>query len=149
MKAYSKELLNSGMEVGVETIVLDLDKSLSIINEITEKFCPSNLTGHLSIGNDSLELPLKKYEFEYSEFLNEERGYIFFGQKNSYSAGEVVEIGNVKKVAELMYNSYGIEYFLTNINLDYLISVNWYVIELTGNLPYSIKKIIELKNEEN
>lgn len=43
-----------------------------------------------------------------------------------------MEIENVKMVGELFANSFGMEYFLSNKNLDYLVAVNWYTVECCG-----------------
>lgn len=38
---------------------------------------------------------------------------------------------NIKNICDMMSESFGMEYFLFNEQFDYLIAVNWYVIELT------------------
>ena len=38
---------------------------------------------------------------------------------------------NIQNICDIMSESFGMEYFLFNEQFDYLIAVNWYVIELT------------------
>lgn len=40
---------------------------------------------------------------------------------------------NAKLIGDLMENSFGMEYFVSNEKLDFLIAVNWYAIEVAGS----------------
>lgn len=58
--------------------------------------------------------------------------YIFFDQEN-HNRSKVVVIDDAKKLGQIMENSYGMEYFVSNEKADYLLAVNWYVIEGEGS----------------
>ena len=42
-------------------------------------------------------------------------------------------IKNAKLIGRLMENSFGMEYFVSNEKVNFLIAVNWYVIEVAGD----------------
>lgn len=42
-------------------------------------------------------------------------------------------IRNARLIGRLMVNSFGMEYFVSNEKVDFLIAVNWYVIEVAGD----------------
>lgn len=57
-------------------------------------------------------------------------GWIFFEQSVS-NKNVVVVVDDVGDISKLMEGSYGMEYFVSNEGGDFLIAVNWYVIEYT------------------
>ncbi|RAV02766.1 hypothetical protein DQG13_08955 [Paenibacillus sp. YN15] len=97
------------------------------------QFTPFKTAGHLAIGADSHAISLEKYEFSYSKYLNSEPAFIFFDQEG-LDRNTVVVVKDAKLAGDLMENSFGMEYFLSNEKLDYLIAVNWYVIEVAGSV---------------
>ena len=54
---------------------------------------------------------------------------------------EVAVVDNASKIGEIMNNCYGMEYFITNLAQNYLIAVNWYVIEVTGTAVELLKAL--------
>ena len=90
------------------------------------------------IYTDSISIPLDKYEFKYSEYLKSEPVYIFFDQGNM-NTNEVILINDAKDIGRIFSNSFGMEYFLTNMDFTFLLSVNWYVIEGSGEAVDWIK----------
>ncbi|MFC5404421.1 hypothetical protein [Cohnella soli] len=132
-KLNKQELVQVSSKLGVEVEALDDYTASDYIKRVLKKFKPFKTTGHLAIRGDSHTLSLEKFEFSYSKYLNSEPAFIFFDQEGLDRNTVVVK--DAKLVGDLMENSYGMEYFLSNENLDYLIVVNWYVIEVSGSLP--------------
>lgn len=127
----TKELINSGKELNIIVQELNESDARDYIKSIVDRFKPSRKEEHLSIGKDNVFLPLENNEFCYSKLLEDEAGYIFFCQSGP-DRNSVVRIESVKRVCELMSNSFGMEYFVSNKVGNYLIAVNWYIIEVAG-----------------
>jgi hypothetical protein len=127
----AEELINAGKELGVNCQLLAPDEASGYIKFVIEKFKPEKISGHLSIYNESISIPLQNNEFVFSRFLNDEPVFVFFDQENQ-NKGYVVVVDDGKKLSEIMKSSYGMEYFISNKKADYLIAVNWYVIEIAG-----------------
>ncbi|WP_256757356.1 hypothetical protein [Cohnella sp. WQ 127256] len=143
IKPNAQELTNTSSNLGIEVFVLDDRASKKFIRRAIEKFKPNKVTGHLSIGRDSITIPLEKYEFTYSKSLYSESAFIFFDQESG-DRNTVVEVKDARLIGDLMENSYGMEYFISNNNLDYLIAINWYVIEVSGSIIKFFSKINEV-----
>jgi hypothetical protein len=124
-----KELLNTASFTGIKLSVMEKEFSRNFINNVLEKFKPSNITNHLSVGENCYTLPCEDYEFSYSESLKSEPGYLFFEQTGK-GFECLLKIDEIRETGKLFYNSFGIEYFLVNENMDYLISVNWYTVQI-------------------
>jgi hypothetical protein len=112
---------------------LDDNSSKDYIKRVISKFKPLKIAGHLAIGANSQTISLEKYEYSYSKYLNSEPALLFFDQEG-LDRNTVVVVKDAKLVGDLMENSYGMEYFLSNEKLDYLIAVNWYVIEVSDSV---------------
>jgi hypothetical protein len=106
-------------------------ESIKVIKSVFGKYNVQKKSGHLSIYEDSLSLPLEQYEFTYSKNLRDEPVFMFFDQEN-FEKEEVVCINEGRRVGEIMENSYGMEYFLTNSDYTFLLAINWYVLEGAG-----------------
>lgn len=132
-KPNKQELIQVSSKIGIEIEVLDDHSSKDYIMRVIRKFKPFKTAGHLAIGADSHNISLEKYEFSYSKYLNSEPALIFFDQEG-LDRDTVVVVKDAKFVGDLMENSYGMEYFLSNEKLDYLIAVNWYVIEVSESV---------------
>ncbi|WP_419810922.1 hypothetical protein [Bacterioplanoides sp.] len=117
-----KDIIDSSSEIGVCVTVYD---DVDFFNKVLEKFSPRKLKGHVSIGKGE-KLPLEEYEFTYSNRLGSSPAIMFFYEKDRLC---MLKFLDAKKVCSVMENMYGIEYFLVDEDLEYLISVNWYVIE--------------------
>jgi hypothetical protein len=149
-KPYAQELIRVGNAVSIELDVWDENEAKPFIKRVINIYKPFKITGHLAIGGESLIIPLEGNEYSYSSRLSSEPAYIFFDQE-SRDRHTVVAVKDAKSVGELMKNSYGMEYFVTNETSSYLIAVNWYGIEIVGsaveNLKYNIwaeKRVEEL-----
>lgn len=104
-----------------------------IISKVINFFNPEQTTGHLSISNDGnkvFKISLEYNEFTYSKKLPKDKGYVFFDLE-SKDKNKVFVLDNIQNICDIMSESFGMEYFLFNEQFDYLIAVNWYVIELT------------------
>ncbi|ODC05551.1 hypothetical protein BFW38_16960 [Terasakiispira papahanaumokuakeensis] len=101
------------------------------MESVLKKFKPFKTTGHLSIGKDSKSIKTEEHEFSYSKKLSKGAAYIFFDQE-SKDRNTLVIIEEGSQLCNIMENAYGMEYFLSNKELDYLIAVNWYAIEGAG-----------------
>ncbi len=50
-------------------------------------------------------------------------------------------IENGRNFCSILKNAYGMEYFISNENANYLVAVNWYVIEGAGSVnPFDLVK---------
>lgn len=132
MISEAEELLTIGKELDIKIELLTDSKAEKYIDRSLKLFNPFKVTGHLGIGHDSFNLSIDKWEFSYMKHLDEESGYIFFDQKSNLYKHTVVKIENIRLLGEILEKSFGMEYFLTNEKTDFLIAVNWYVIEVSG-----------------
>lgn len=55
--------------------------------------------------------------------------------------GDVVKIKEGVRLCEILTDCYGMEYFVSNKSMDFIICVNWYVIECEGGVPAQIKSL--------
>ena len=134
----AKELLDVSSELRINTSLLSLDDSKDYLSKVIQKFKPEKKTGHLSIGGDSIVIPLEDNEFVYSANLVDEPLFVFFDQEG-LDRKKVVCIFEGKKLCNILENAYGMEYFISNERMDYLIAVNWYVIEGVGDAKKWLK----------
>ena len=137
VKPNTQELLLTSSNLGIDIVILDEKESKQFIKRVIDIFRPFKITGHLSIGEESLNIPLEENEYSYSNYLKSEPAYIFFDQE-SRDRNTVVVVKDAKLIGKLMENSYGMEYFVSNENLDFLVAVNWYVIEIAGSIKDSL-----------
>ena len=132
MIAEAEEIITVGKKLNIKTELLADDEAERFIQRTLDLFTPFRTTGHLGIGYDYITLPIDNWEFSYMEYLSQESGYIFFSQNNRLSGRTVVKIDNLQELGKILDESFGMEYFLTNKNADFLIAVNWYVVEISG-----------------
>lgn len=136
----AEELLSVGSELGIKIEILDDYEANMCIHNALEKFKPFKITNHIGIGHDSFCLPIDEWEFSYTKYLPKESGYIFFEQSSILSRKTVIKIDDINLFGKVIENSFGMEYFLTNKNSDFLIAVNWYVVEVAGKIEKNIFK---------
>ncbi|KNB71980.1 hypothetical protein ADS79_16230 [Brevibacillus reuszeri] len=105
--------------------------------EVLEKYKPWKTEGHLSIGEDANSLSTDDYEFSFSLSMESVPAFIFFEQ-NYINKCDVVVVDDAKNITSLMENSHGMEYFISDESLSFLISVNWYSIEYAGDIDLSV-----------
>lgn len=130
-KPNTDELISTSRKLGIDIDVLDEMNSKKYIESIIEIFKPFKVTGHLSIGDATMNIPLEDNEFSYSKFLRSESAYIFFDQDGK-DRNTVIVVKDATLIGDLMENSFGMEYFTSNEKQDFLIAVNWYGIEVVG-----------------
>lgn len=126
-----EEILKVSHEMRIECSIIEKNQSLDLINQCVNKFRPEKLSGHLMVGHDSISIPIEKYEFSYSKLMRREPLLIFFDQE-SVDKEVIVKISNGSQLCDLMEQTFGMEYFVTNESFDFLLAVNWYVIEGIG-----------------
>lgn len=143
MLSEGAELLTVGKNLGITIDLLTGEKAKICINNVLNLFTPFKIIGHVGIGSDSLKLPIGKWEFSYMEYLNKEQGYIFFEQNNKLQKETVIKIEDLRTLGKILEKSFGMEYFLTNKKMDFLIAVNWYVIEVVGTAEKRLEKLLK------
>jgi len=132
MLANVKELIEVSDKLNIEIFLLNEKDAQGYIDNVLALYNPFRTDGHLGIGKNTVSIPTEKYEFTYSQYLKEEPAYVFFGQDSNVARKSVVKVNNAKILGELFENAYGMEYFVSNETMDYLIAVNWYTIEIAG-----------------
>jgi len=132
MLANVKELIDVSKNLGIEIFLLNDRDAQEYIETVFALYNPFKTEGHLGIGENTVSISTEKYEFIYSQYLIEEPAYVFFGQDSNIARKSVIKINNAKILGALFENAYGMEYFVSNEAMDYLIAVNWYTIEVAG-----------------
>ena len=138
----AEEIVNVSNELGIECVLLSEVEGKAIVSQVLEKFKPVKVTGHLSIERDSISIPLEENEFSYPERLDNESAFIFFDQEG-IDRKNVVYIADVKSICKIMNSSFGMEYFLSNKDTTYLVSVNWYTIEIAGTMTLRFSNLVQ------
>ncbi|WP_223277166.1 hypothetical protein [Pseudomonas oryziphila] len=127
---HADELLSAAGRLGVKAHLVDELIAEKYISFVLEKYKPWKKSGHLSIGDGTTKLPTDENEFVFFSSVKPGAGWIFFEQ-NVSNKNVVVVVDDVREISRLMEGSYGMEYFVSNECGDFLIAVNWYVIEYT------------------
>ena len=133
------ELVSIGREMGINIKILPENESKNIIDTAMKRFRPYKREGHLGIGGNSVTLPINDWEYSYMEYLPKGVGLIFFEQKNLLNGKTVVKISDLRLLGKILKESFGMEYFLTNEKINFLIAVNWYVVEAAGIVQKDLK----------
>ena len=135
--SHAHEILASSKKLGINTKILAEDIAQSYIHKTLSKFYPEKMGGHLSIGREAKYISTETHEFSFSKSLKKEPAYIFFEQ-NHQQKNLVILIADAREISNIMENCYGMEYFVSNKRKSFLISVNWYVIETSGEFDLSL-----------
>lgn len=138
---YAAEALRVVKDAGLNARLLPKPVARCYIKRVTDRFSPHKLSGHLAIQVDSVSVPLEPYEFSYPKYLDHEPIYMFFDQ-SGIDKDNVVVIKNGRALGEALSHSFGMEYFLSNKNIEFLLAVNWYVIEGAGTAKKWINGLI-------
>ncbi len=138
---HIEELLQVSRKLGIALTVLDQHESDIYIQKVLDTHHPHQTSNHLSIGEQAITIPLEPHEYTYSALLQPERGYLFFDQQG-LDRHTVVSVADIRSVGTLMEHAYGMEYFLSNEQAEFLIAVNWYVIEAAGIARAWLKVLI-------
>ncbi|MBV7433874.1 hypothetical protein KRX19_02450 [Cardiobacteriaceae bacterium TAE3-ERU3] len=128
---HLKELTAASEKLKINASCIIGDDAKRYIDEVFSKFNPEKIRGHLSIGKDSMSIDAEIYDLNFSKVLPKTKGYIFFEQ-DLYNKNSVYVIDDLSLLYDVMQECYGMEYFVSNESLDFLISVNWYVIQCLG-----------------
>jgi len=131
--SHANELIKSALELDIKLNFIIHMEARNYIDQVLKKYMPWRITGHLAIGDNAKRLSTDDYEFKFSLSLDNKPSYIFFEQ-NLMNKDVVVIVEDAKNISKLMEYSSGMEYFISDKDISYLISVNWYSIEYVGNV---------------
>lgn len=134
--SHASELIRVASEMSVAVCLLSKDEGCAYISAVFGKFNPWKMEGHLSIGGDVKSLRTEDCEFSFSRSMRGDPAFIFFEQ-NQINRCDVVRVEDARNISSLMENSHGMEYFISDAGLTYLIAVNWYAIEYVGDIELS------------
>lgn len=130
----SKELSNACKTLDLEFSILASHEAKHYIASVRNKFNPQQVIGHLAINDeDSVSLKTDEHEFTMSDKFNESPIRLFFDQQSN-EKNVVFELTNGRKLSEVLGECYGMEYFISDPELSFLVSVNWYSIEIVGEI---------------
>ncbi|WP_439893719.1 hypothetical protein ACS7SF_19080 (plasmid) [Ralstonia sp. 25C] len=124
-------------EMSIAARLLSKDEGCAYIASVFSKFNPWKREGHVSIGDDVKKLRTEDCEFSFSRSMRGGPAFIFFEQ-NQVNRCDVVVVEDARNISLLMKNGHGMEYFISDNALNYLIAVNWYVIEYVGDVELSV-----------
>lgn len=129
-----EQLINACKELNLEFDVLTSDDAKYYIRTVLDKYTPKKTTGHVSIGDKkSVILNTDENEFSFSEKFDQSPIRIFFDQEN-FENDLVFELNNGQRLGNVLGECFGMEYFVSNPNVSFLVSVNWYSIEIVGDI---------------
>ena len=129
--SIAAEILRAAGEAGYGCHLLPPAEGKSYISGVLGRYRPEKTSGHLAISHDSVSIPLEAYEFTFPKSLPQQPVYLFFDQTGA-DKGTVVVLSDGRSLGTVLEQAFGIEYFVSNERQDYLIAVNWYVIEAAG-----------------
>lgn len=131
--SHAKELLSVADNIGIDITLLTEEMAIEYIHFIFNKYKPWKREGHISIGESVSKLSTEDNEVTFSLSMGNVPAFIFFEQ-DYINKNNVLMISDASKISLLMENSHGMEYFISNKIGLYLIAVNWYSIEFTGDI---------------
>lgn len=134
--SHASELIRVAGEMSIAARLLSKDEGCAYIASVFGKFHPWKTEGHVSIGDDVKKIRTEDCEFSFSRSMRGDVAFIFFEQ-NQVNRCDVVRVGDARDISLLIENSHGMEYFISDAGLTYLIAVNWYVIEYVGDVGLS------------
>ncbi|UMR30235.1 hypothetical protein MJ904_25125 [Massilia sp. MB5] len=125
-----------------------MEASRQFMAEVIGKFKPARMSGHLAIGHDSISIPLEPNEFTYSSHLDAAPVFVFFEQRTA-DKDRVLVLHDGRSLAKIFENAFGMEYFVSDEKHSYLLAVNWYVIEGTGECRTWMKRLAGLDSVQS
>lgn len=134
--SHAGELIRVAGEMSIAARLLSKDEGCAYISAVFGKFNPWKREGHISIGDDVKQLRTEDCEFSFSRSMQDAPAFVFFEQ-NQINRCDVVVVEDARNISLLMENSHGMEYFISDAGLNYLIAVNWYAIEYVGDVELS------------
>ena len=130
---HARELLRVADAMSIKASILPEDEGQAYIASVLEKFKPWKTEGHLAIGDGAKRMATETHESSFSNAMAAARAMIFFEQ-NDVNRHHVIVVDNAQDISRLIDNSHGMEYFVSDEEISYLISVNWYAIEYVGDI---------------
>ncbi|WP_295222077.1 hypothetical protein [uncultured Chryseobacterium sp.] len=125
-----KELESAAKKLFLEYSIIEAERAGEFIQETINKFKVSKITGHLSIDSEiSKKISTDEHEFTFSKEYLSDTAYVFFEQ-DYYNKNQIFILKEGTLFSELIQECYGMEYFITDEKKSFLISVNWYTIEI-------------------
>jgi len=139
MTGIIQELINACTLLKKEYSIIQHAESTHYINSVISSYRPKKTAGHVAIQSEESDLfQTDLIEFEYSHFLDDEPVFLFFDQ-TGMEKNFVFKLNHGKNLCEILEECFGIEYFLSNEQKSYLISVNWYTLEVVGDAKSKLK----------
>lgn len=130
----AEELLRAAGELGLSCALMPEGQALVYVAEVLRRYRPRSISEHLAIGGDTVSVPLEEPEFSYAQHLGPGPAFVFFEQEEGdQDRRRVVVVQDGRSLGELFGNTYGMEYFVSDAAMGFLLAVNWYVIEGTGS----------------
>ena len=134
---YARELLTCAAKLGMNAHLLPKKEGGEYIALVIGKFRPLNTMGHVQVSDPSGEMDYTEgNEYAFPLKMNAEPAYVFFAQ-NDIDRHHVVVIENALNISKIMEKSYGMEYFISNKEMSFLVSVNVYAIGWAGAIDLS------------
>lgn len=125
-----KELESAAKKLFLEYSIIEAERAGEFIQETINKFKVSKITGHLSIDSEiSKKISTDEHEFTFSKEYLSDTAYVFFEQ-DYYNKNQIFILKKGNLFSQLIQECYGMEYFITDEKKSFLISVNWYTIEI-------------------
>ena len=93
----------------------------------------------MDVSSYSQPLPHKTSR-SFVPYIGEEPILIFFEQTD-LNKNRVVYINDGRKLCNILEHAYGLEYFIINEKISYLLAVNWYAIEGVGTITCLINEL--------
>lgn len=125
-----KELEAAAKKLFLEYSIIEGDRASRFIQMTLNKFKVSKITGHLSIDSEvSKKISTDEHEFTFSKEYLSDAVYVFFEQDH-YNKNQIFILKEGTLFSQLIQECYGMEYFITDEKNSFLISVNWYIIEI-------------------
>ncbi|MCU7612970.1 hypothetical protein N0B16_00815 [Chryseobacterium sp. GMJ5] len=125
-----KELEEAAKKLSLEYSIIEGETAQKFIQDTINLFKPFRVTGHLGIGSEkSIILSTEGNEFNFSEKYVLGTAYVFFEQ-NYYNKNQIFVLQEGKFFSQLLLECSQLEYFITDNSHSFLISVNWYAIEI-------------------
>lgn len=147
MKIIIDELINACTILNMEYSILQGEEASEFIHNAKTCYNPAKMEGHLAIQfENSDHYSTDEFEFEYSKFLDDEPIFLFFDQSSS-EKDVVFKLYRGKSLCDVLQECFGIEYFVTNEIQSYLISVNWYTIEVVGSTQINLLGMANMNNQ--
>lgn len=129
----ARELINSARQLGLDVELAEPGHAGEYIRKVLAKFKPFRVSGHLQIGGDAKSIPAEGNEYLLSKQFKDGIACVFFEQ-GTLDKDNLVIFKRAKDVSVAIERSFGMEYFISDEAASYLIAVNSYGIEFTGDI---------------